>query len=154
MKLNIVLVRPEIPQNTGAIGRFCVCLDATLHLIQPLGFLVDDTHLKRAGLDYWKYLSYKIHSNWGAFLKSEKPDRMLFASTKGIKPYFDYSFQPGAYLVFGNETSGFPEVFYTQYKDHLYGIPMPGKYARSHNLSNAVAIIGSEAYRQIYTKSS
>ena len=151
MELNIVLIMPEIPQNTGSIGRFCVCLDAELHLIKPLGFSLDDTHLKRAGLDYWPNLRYSLHNNWEAFLEKENPARMMFATTKGTKSYLDYTFKPDSYLIFGNETRGLPVSFYKQYEPSLYTIPMPGAHARSHNLSNAVAIIGYEAYRQICT---
>ena len=149
MCLNVVLVLPEIPQNTGAIGRLCVCLDATLHLVKPLGFQLDEKNLRRAGLDYWQHLDKKIHDSWETFLSSEQPRRMFFSSTKGAKPYFEFYFKLGDYLVFGSESKGFPDEFYTTYSDQLYSIPMPGKNARSHNLANAVSIVVYEAFRQI-----
>ena len=149
MDLNIVLVEPQIPQNTGAIGRLCVCLDACLHLIKPLGFSLGTTYLKRAGLDYWKFLSYFAHDSWGDFLSTENPHRMIFSTTKAAIPYTDVQFQPGDYLVFGNETRGFPNYFYHIYKEELSTIPMPGKHSRSHNLANAVAIVSYEALRQL-----
>ena len=149
MCLNVVLVLPEIPQNTGAIGRLCVCLDATLHLIKPLGFQLDEKSLRRAGLDYWQHLDKKIHDSWKTFLSSEQPQRMFFSSTKGAKPYFEFCFKLGDYLIFGSESKGFPNEFYNCYSDHLYLIPMPGKNARSHNLANAVSIVVYEAFRQI-----
>jgi len=105
--------------------------------------------VKRAGLDYWKHLKLDVHSNWESFLHQEQPDRLFFASTRGAQPYWDFSFQLGDYLVFGNETSGLPEEFYERYKEFLYRIPMPGKHARSHNLANAVSIVAYEAVRQI-----
>ena len=149
MDLNVVLIAPEIPQNTGAIGRLCVCLGAKLHLIKPLGFSLDASYLKRAGLDYWKFLIYNVYDCWDSFLDIKTPQRMLFSSTKGSKSYFEFHFQPGDYLIFGNETKGFPEKFYQLYKENLYVIPMPGKHSRSHNLANAVAIMCYEAFRQI-----
>ena len=139
---------PEIPQNTGAIGRICVCLGANLHLIKPLGFILDDSHLKRAGLDYWKYLRCVVHEDWEIFLKEESPNRMMFASTKGTKIYYDFKFSSGDYLIFGNETGGFPKSFYSRYREMLYTIPMPGEHSRSHNLASSVAIMASEAHRQ------
>ena len=151
MDLNIVLVAPEIPQNTGAVGRLCVCLGATLHMIEPLGFSLDESHLKRAGLDYWKHLEFKVHETWENFLINENPKNLFFASTKGEKSYLEFNFQKGDSLVFGNETRGLPEKFYHDYTDKLFQIPMPGNFSRSHNLANAVAIISYEAYRQFQT---
>ncbi len=148
-QITIVLLSPEIPQNTGAIGRMCVCLDARLILIKPLGFLLDQKHLKRAGLDYWQFLDKTIYDDWLEFRKMEQPQQMFFASTKGIRPYYDFQFEPNVFLIFGNESSGFPHEFYDIFKDRLYMIPMPGKHSRSHNLANAVSIIAYEAYRQI-----
>ncbi len=149
MNINIVLVAPQIPQNTGTIGRLCVCTDAKLHLIEPLGFSLDESRIKRAGLDYWSYLDLKVHKNWPSFLTKESPVRMMFASTKSKKTYFDYSFKEGDYIIFGNEGSGLPSEFYTKYHDSLYTIPMPGKHSRSHNLANSVSIVLYEAIRQL-----
>jgi len=149
MKLNIVLIAPEIPQNTGTIGRLCVCLGAQLHLIEPLGFSLEKSHVRRAGLDYWEHVSLTVHSDWDAFLKAEPSPRLFFASTKGLKPYWEHVFRPGDCLVFGNETSGLPPSFYERYREKLYLIPMPGEHARSHNLANAVSIVAYEALRQV-----
>ena len=146
---NIVLVAPEIPQNTGAIGRLCVCTEARLHLIRPLGFLLDEAHLRRAGLDYWPHLDCSLHDSWQDFLQQAQPQRMFFCSTKTKRNVYELKFQKGDFLVFGNEGHGLPEEFYTRYQQDLYCIPMPGKHARSHNLANAVAIVLYEAWRQI-----
>lgn len=146
--MNIVLVAPLIPQNTGAIGRLCVCTDARLHLIEPLGFIVDDAHIKRAGMDYWKFLDVTIHPSWEAFIESEQPKAMSFLSTKGTKSLYDIKFEKNDYLVFGNESTGLPKDFYETYKKDLFLIPMPGKNSRSHNLANSVSIALYEALRQ------
>lgn len=146
---DIVLVAPEIPQNTGTIGRLCVCLDAPLHLIRPLGFDISATRVKRAGLDYWQHLQLHVHDDWESFLENAKPSRMMFASTHGKRDYFDYSFAAGDFIVFGNESSGLPAPLYERYTDDLYCIPMPGQHARSHNLANAVSIVAYEAIRQL-----
>jgi tRNA (cytidine/uridine-2'-O-)-methyltransferase len=149
MKIHIVLVYPEIPHNTGAIGRLCVGLDAELHLIRPLGFSLDEAALKRSGLDYWEHVDVTVHKNWESFLKTEKPEQMLFASTRGKHDIYEIVMSDGIYLVFGNETSGLPDDIYETYEDQLVQIPMPGKHARSINLANAASIAAYEAYRQI-----
>lgn len=149
MNLNLVLYTPEIPHNTGAIGRLCVCLDARLHLIQPLGFSLRDTHLQRSGLDYWQHVQVTLHRSWDHFLETEAPKRLSFISTKGRQSYSDHAFAPGEYVVFGSETSGLPPEFYDRYRDTLLTIPMPGRHARSLNLATAVAIVAYEAYRQL-----
>ncbi|MFA6928740.1 MAG: tRNA (cytidine(34)-2'-O)-methyltransferase [Lentisphaeria bacterium] len=145
---HIVLVAPEIPQNTGTIGRLCVCTDARLHLIRPLGFQLDEAHLRRAGLDYWPYLQWQVYENWEDFLERAQPDRMIFCSTKTSRSIYDVRFTPGNWLIFGNEGHGLPEDFYSRYQEHLFTIPMPGQHARSHNLANAVSIALYEAMRQ------
>ncbi len=147
-KLSIVLHRPEIPQNTGSIGRLCVNLGASLHLIKPIAFSLDEKYVRRAGLDYWQHVDLHVHDDWAAFLRTESPQRFFFASTKGTKSYFDWTFENGDYVIFGSETSGLPPELYEQYADDLYSIPMPGEHYRSLNLSNSVAIIAYEAYRQ------
>ncbi len=146
--MNIVLVEPLIPQNTGAIGRLCVCSDTRLHLIKPLGFIIDDAHLRRAGMDYWHQLDVTIHDSWEDFLSAENPQNFYFLSTKGEKSLYDIEFKASDYLVFGNESVGLPKHFYSIYKDKLFLIPMPGKYIRSHNLANSVSIALYEALRQ------
>ncbi len=150
MDLHVVLVAPEIPQNTGAIGRLCVCTGARLHLIKPLGFKLDAAYVRRAGLDYWQHVPLTVHEDWEAFLAAARPPRLIFLSTKGPRCYLDCRFAPGDFLVFGNETSGLPPAFYARYADALHTIPMPGPHPRSHNLANAVAIVVYEAYRQLY----
>ena len=147
--MNIVLVHPLIPQNTGTIGRLCVCTDTRLHLIEPLGFEITAERIKRAGLDYWPHLNIIIHKSWEAFLETESPVNMLFSTTKSEKTYFEYQFKGDDYIIFGNESHGFPKEFYEIYKEQLYTIPMPGQHARSHNLANSVSIVVYEGIRQL-----
>ena len=165
---SIVLLRPEIPHNTGAIGRLCVGLGVPLHLVKPLGFHLDDKSVARAGLDYWPYLDLHIHDTWEEFLEaagghassvsesgmvasrvSARPPRLFFLSTHGEKSLYDCQFEKGDFLVFGNESSGLPKPFYETYKSDLFKIPMPGEHARSINLANAVSIAAYECYRQV-----
>ena len=149
--LNIVLVTPEIPQNTGAIGRLCVNLDASLHLIRPLSFSLDETHLKRAGLDYWPHVDLHVHDSWEAFLQACAPaaERLHFLSTHADRGLYDERFATGAWLVFGCETAGLAPVFHERYGDRMLRIPVPGAHHRSLNLANAVAIVAYEARRQV-----
>lgn len=146
---NIVLVAPQIPQNTGTIGRLCVCVDARLHLIKPLGFELDESRIRRAGMDYWQFLDLTVHENWQAFESASSGARLLFASTKGGGSIYSYRFKPDDFLVFGNEGSGLPPEFYARYADSLRTIPMPGPHARSHNLANSVSIVLYEGLRQV-----
>lgn len=146
--VNIVLFAPEIPQNTGTIGRLAVSAGHRLHLIEPLGFSLEDKFLKRAGLDYWHHLSPSIHKDWETFLTAEKPQRMFFISTHAEKNYMDAEFQDGDYLVFGRESAGLPLEMYEKYRDDMLLIPMPGEFSRSLNLANAVSIVVYEAMRQ------
>ncbi len=152
--LHIVLVHPQIPHNTGAIGRLCVGLDARLHLIQPLGFSLDEKAVRRSGLDYWPNLDLQVYPSWEQFQKANQPPVIHFLSTRGKKSLYDVTFQPPCWLAFGNESSGLPPPFYKQYEDALYKIPQPGVHARSINLANAAAIAMYEAYRQIAAASS
>lgn len=147
--LNIVLVHPEIPHNTGAVGRLCVGLDCQLHIIRPIGFALTDGQLKRAGMDYWQHLRLKIHDNWDAFLDAEAPAQIWLASTHGSTSLYDVAFSSDTYIIFGNESSGLPDFFHEQYQDKRFCIPMPGAHSRSLNLANAVAVVAYEAYRQI-----
>jgi tRNA (cytidine/uridine-2'-O-)-methyltransferase len=151
MDIAIVLIAPEIPQNTGAIGRLCVCLGLPLHLIEPLGFELDESRIRRAGLDYWPHLDLHVHADWDAYLASATPTRMLFLSTKTERSLYGCAFEPGDHLVFGRESSGLPPEFYERYVEQLFTIPMPGEHARSHNLSNSVSIAAYEVYRQLCT---
>jgi len=148
----VVLLEPEIPQNTGNIGRTCVGLNCELHIIGPTGFEITDANLKRAGLDYWQYLTwfqYKSYDEWLA--KVENPERIFYFSTKVKQTYFDIQYQQGDWLVFGKETKGLPpEIINNNIKQTLT-IPQPGP-VRSLNLATAVAIAVYEGFRQIRTR--
>ena len=148
-RFSIVLVRPEIPHNTGAIGRLCVGLGAPLHLIRPLGFALDDKSVARAGLDYWRHLDVTLHDTWEDYIAAANPSRLFFLSTHGDKSLYECRFAPGDALVFGNESSGLPGDFYGRYRQSLFRIPMPGAHARSINLANAVSIAAYECFRQL-----
>ena len=145
---NIVLFSPEIPQNTGTIGRLAVSTNSKLHLIEPLGFSLEDKFLKRAGLDYWQFLNPSIYKDWEDFLNQQKPERMFFISTHGRKDFFDVEFREGDYLVFGRESAGLPDEFHQRYPEQFCRIPMPGEFNRSLNLANAASIVLYEAMRQ------
>ena len=149
LSLHAVLVRPEIPHNTGAIGRTCVALGCDLALVRPLGFALSDEYVRRAGLDYWQHLRLAVYDNWDDYLTRARPRRLVFLSTKGGRSLYDTTFEPGDALVFGSESSGLPEPFYERYRDSLVRIPMPGPHARSLNLANAASIALYEAYRQL-----
>ena len=144
---NVVLVEPEIPPNTGNIGRLCLATGATLHLIKPLGFSIDDRELKRAGLDYWKEVDVRL---WDSFHDLRQPlgsgARFFFLTTKSDRAYYDVAFQPGDFLVFGRETKGLPETLLAAHPQELLTIPMRG--TRSLNLATAVGIVLFEAMRQ------
>jgi len=145
---HIVLVGPEIPQNTGAIGRLCVSTDTKLHLVKPLGFSLDEKHLKRAGMDYWPHLDLAVYEDWAAFLAANPEAHLLFFSTKGKTAYWDISYPEDSFLVFGSESHGLPPDFYERYRERLAVIPMEGKFHRSLNLANSVSIVLYEALRQ------
>jgi len=145
--MNIVLVEPEIPQNTGNIARTCAVTDCSLHLVRPLGFSTDDKYLKRAGLDYWHMLDIHYYEDFETFLKEKKDCRMFFASTKSPIRYDQADYKQGDYLVFGKETAGLPESFLKKELENTVRIPMV-EGARSLNLSNSVSIILYEALRQ------
>ena len=151
MKLNIVLVEPEIPQNTGNIARTCAAIGAKLHLVYPLGFSINEKQLKRAGLDYWDKLEIEEHLNFESFLEKYKPEEneMFFVTTKGKNVYSDvkYDNQKEIYLLFGKETKGLPEDTLKKYLDKTIRIPMRPTL-RSLNLSNSVAIVAYEVFRQ------
>lgn len=148
MALNIVLVNPEIPQNTGNIARTCAATGAVLHLIEPLGFSLADKYLKRAGLDYWHLMTYHTWPDLASFLAAHPGTRMHFASTKAPRSYTEATYAADDYLVFGCETRGLPENLLERVYDHCIRIPMRPE-ARSLNLSNAVAIVLYEALRQL-----
>lgn len=145
----VVLVEPEIPQNTGNIGRTCVGTNCELHLIQPMSFEVNDTNLKRAGLDYWQHLTWKVHKSYQDwFSQVEDPSRVFYFTTKVPKTYYEIKFQKGDWLVFGKETKGLPPEIINAHPNQAVTIPQPGN-VRSLNLATAVAISVYEGYRQI-----
>lgn len=145
--MHIVLVNPEIPQNTGNIARTCAATGAKLHLIEPLGFELSDKYLKRAGLDYWHMMQLEVHPSWEAFVAEYPNARMYFASTKAPRSYCEAEFSDGDFLVFGRETKGLPEELLAENYDRCIRIPMKAD-ARSLNLSNSVAIVLYESLRQ------
>lgn len=145
--INIVLVEPEIPQNTGNIARTCAATGMRLHVIEPIGFEISDRTVRRAGLDYWQYLDITIYKNYEEFLQKNSGD-FYYCTTKGKKIYSDADFTSSdLYLVFGKETKGLPEPLLKENYDRCIRIPMIDD-ARSLNLSNSVAVIGYEAQRQ------
>ena len=145
--LNIVLYEPEMPANTGNIGRTCVATGARLHLIEPLGFLINDKMLKRAGLDYWPKLDVTVYSDFEDFLMKNPDAKIYMATTKSKQKYTDVTYEENAYIMFGPESRGIPEEILLDNKETCVRIPMmPGE--RSLNLSNSVAIMVYEALRQ------
>lgn len=146
-ELNIVMVEPEIPQNTGNIARTCAATGARLHLVQPLGFKIDDKKLKRAGLDYWHLLDITYYENLDDFFEKTKGGKYFYFSTKGTKIHSDENFPDKSYLVFGKETKGLPEELLLKNQESTLRIPMISE-ARSLNLSNSVAIATYEVLRQ------
>lgn len=148
MPIHVVLVEPEIPQNTGNIARTCAATGAVLHLVKPLGFSVEDKYLKRAGLDYWHLVSIEYHDSVDELFSKYPEGDYYFCSTKGSKRYTDVEYKDNSFLVFGKETAGLPEELLAQNYDRCIRIPMREE-ARSLNLSNSVAIVLYEALRQL-----
>ena len=149
--LHIVLVEPEIPPNTGSIARLCGATNAVLDLIHPLGFSTDDKHLKRAGLDYWRFVSIRHWQNLDEFLETCDEKNLFFFTTKTTRSYIEASFHPGSFLIFGKETKGLPEEILALYRERCYTIPMQNPNIRSLNLAMSAGIILYEALRQIDT---
>ena len=147
MNLNIVLYKPEIPQNTGNIARTCVLTDSVLHLIKPLGFSIDEKAVKRSGLDYWKDLKLEVHESYEDFMAKYGEQRIFLATTHGGKFYNEESYKPGDFIMFGKESSGVPEEVHNAHKG--IRIPMIKTSTRSLNLSNTVCTIAYEALRQM-----
>ena len=147
-QLHIVLHQPEIPPNTGAIGRTCVALQAKLWLIKPLGFEITVKTLRRAGLDYWQHLEWEVAENWEDFLEKRQPESMWLFSRFATRSYLDVSYVAADTLVFGCETAGLPKSITEPHSESLLRIPTHAN-VRSINLSNAVAVAGFEAARQI-----
>ena len=147
--MNVVLVEPEIPPNTGNVARRCAATKTTLHLIEPLGFALDDAQLKRAGMDYWQHVEWHRWKNWPEFAARLGRDaRLWFIESGGAKHYADVQYGPNDYLIFGRETAGLPKSLLEENRDHWLRIPMFNPDARSLNLSNCVALVLYEALRQ------
>jgi len=147
--MNLVLVEPEIPPNTGNVARLCAATKTRLHLSEPLGFTLDDKQLKRAGMDYWRHVEWRRWPDWTAFSKELPPGATLwFVESSGPKLYTEAQFAPEDYLVFGRETAGLPKQLLEQNRDRWLRLPMFNPQSRSLNLSNCAAIVLFEALRQ------
>ena len=147
--LNIVLYEPEIPHNTGAIARTCVLTHSKLHLIKPLGFSIDDKHLKRAGLDYWPLLEMEVYENYKDFMDKNKDKTIYYSTTKTSNIYTDVKFKDGDFIMFGPETRGIPENILDANSENCIRIPMIKELKRSLNLANSANIVLFEALRQV-----
>ncbi len=147
MALNIVLFEPEIPANTGNIGRTCVATGTRLHLIEPLGFRLNEKEIKRAGMDYWAQLDVTRYINFEDFLEKNPEAKIYMATTKAPNVYTEVNYEPDCYIMFGKESAGIPEEILVDHKEDCIRIPMIGEI-RSLNLSNSVAIVLYEALRQ------
>ena len=148
--LSIVLVTPEIPTNTGSIGRLCLATNSILHLVDPLGFDISDSRVKRAGLDYWKHVKLIRHKSFELFLNSLPSDApTVFFSTKAKTSLFEKTFKKGSYLIFGCETKGLGEELIEKFSEDTYHIPQYDDRVRSLNLANSASIVVYEAIRQL-----
>lgn len=148
-RLQIVLVEPEIPPNTGAVGRLCAATNSVLHLVEPLGFRLDDRALKRAGMDYWQHVTWHTWPDWDTFRGAHPDGRFHFLTTKASRPYTEAQFRPNDFLVFGRETKGLPESLLKENAADCLTIPMENEHVRSLNLATAAAIVLFEALRQL-----
>jgi tRNA (cytidine/uridine-2'-O-)-methyltransferase len=146
--LKIALIHPDIPQNTGNIGRLCVGLDVELHLVHPMGFALDDKKIRRAGLDYWVHLKLVTHASLEAFLAFSRSERKYFFTTKAQRLYTEVTYQKGNFLVFGSESKGLPVGLLETHADFTLKIPMLGP-VRSLNVSNSAAVAAYEVVRQV-----
>ena len=149
MGLNIVLIEPEIPNNTGNIGRLSLASGSTLHLVKPFGFELSDSRVKRAGLDYWQHVDLKIYETVDEFFSTQSDKKMAFLSSHGSKSVYDIPFEDGMFLVFGKESVGLSEEITKANSDKLYKIPIHSEHIRSLNLANAVSIVVYEGIRQL-----
>jgi tRNA (cytidine/uridine-2'-O-)-methyltransferase len=149
MGLNIVLIEPEIPNNTGNIGRLSLASGSSLHLVKPFGFEINDSRLKRAGLDYWQYLNVVTYESVEDFFEINKDKKMAFLSSHGEKEYWDIPFENELFLIFGKESKGLGSVILTNHSDKLYKIPLFSDHVRSLNLANAVGIVVYEGIKQL-----
>lgn len=149
MPLNIVLIEPEIPMNTGNIGRLSLASGANLHLVKPFGFELSDKRLKRAGLDYWKHISLTIYENIDEFFATHQGKNMAFMSSHGNKDYLSIDFKKDMFLVFGKESVGLPKSIIEKYGNKLFKISIHSPHIRSLNLANAVSIVVYEGLRKL-----
>ena len=147
--MHVVLFQPEIPPNTGSIARLCAATRTPLHLIEPLGFKIDDKHLKRAGLDYWEFVDLRVYKSWDNFLKQNATRNLFYFSKRETQSFTRARYQERDYLVFGPETRGLPHELLDANPERSYRIPMMGTGVRSLNLSNAVSIVLYEGLRQL-----
>ena len=149
MPLNIVLIEPEIPNNTGNIGRLALASGSNLHLVKPFGFEIDDTRLKRAGLDYWKHLNVIYYENINDFFYKNKDENMVFLSSHGKQNHWDISFEDNLFLIFGKESVGLSKSIIEEHSDKLFKIPLFSEHVRSLNLANAVSIVVYEGLKKL-----
>lgn len=149
MALNIVLFEPEIPNNTGNIGRLSLASGCNLHLVKPFGFELNDTRLKRAGLDYWKHISLKVYDSIDEFYSLNMGKKMVYFSAKGTKTFWSIDFQDDLFLIFGRESSGLPESITDEKSHEIYKIPLFSEHVRSINLANAVSVVVYEGIRKL-----
>ncbi|OIQ16798.1 MAG: tRNA (uridine(34)/cytosine(34)/5-carboxymethylaminomethyluridine(34)-2'-O)-methyltransferase TrmL [Bacteriovorax sp. MedPE-SWde] len=148
---NIVLYAPDIPGNTGSIGRTCIAIGARLVLIKPYGFELTEKAVRRAGLDYWKHVEIAEYENWEDFIKGESPanDELYFYTKTSDQVYFNQEYKKNCYLIFGAETRGLPQHIFETYPERLYGVPMFSEHVRSLNLSNVATAVAYEALRTL-----
>ena len=149
MGYNIVLIEPEIPMNTGNIGRLSLASGSVLHLVKPFGFELNDSRVKRAGLDYWKHISLHIYESSEEFFLINKDKNLVYLSSSGEKDYCSINFEDGMFLIFGKESVGLPKSIIDENRDKLYKIPIYSDHVRSLNLANAVSIVVYEGLRSI-----
>jgi tRNA (cytidine/uridine-2'-O-)-methyltransferase len=149
MPLNIVLFEPEIPNNTGNIGRLSLASGSKLHLVKPFGFELSDKRVKRAGLDYWQYLDLTVYESMTEFFEIHSDKSFAFFSSHGTKSYWDIEYAEDLFLIFGKESVGLPETITKKYADKLYKIPLHSPHIRSINLANAVSVVVYEGLRQL-----
>ena len=149
MALNIVLIEPEIPNNTGNIGRLALGSGSHLHLVKPFGFEIDDSHLKRAGLDYWQHLNVTVYENIEDFFNINKDKDMVFLSSHGTKNHWEIPFENEMFLVFGKESVGLSKSIVEKYSARIFKIPLYSKHVRSLNLANAVSIVIYEGLKSL-----
>ena len=148
MPLNIVLFEPEIPNNTGNIGRLSLATGSKLHLVKPFGFELSDKRVKRAGLDYWQHLDLTVYESMAEFFKMHSDKSFAFFSSHGTKSYWDIDYVDDLFLIFGKESVGLPDTITKKYADRLYKIPLHSPHIRSINLANAVSVVVYEGLRQ------